>query len=143
MKTFKLISLQIVEEYRLVDVRLEDGLIINKEDDQNSWLLEAFTDDIHFDVFQKAFQTQQDLIVQVVISKKENDPAAFLTKVCSVKRLDGHVSVLLQGKLQRSRNNYAELLLDNLLNKGLGGNALLVEFKEKMKSKPRLEETKK
>ena len=47
MKTFKLISLQIVEDAKLVDVFLEDGLIINREDDQNSWLLEAYTDHTH------------------------------------------------------------------------------------------------
>jgi hypothetical protein len=143
MKTFKLISLQIVEEFQLLDIALEDGLIINKEDEQNSWLLEAYTDVSHYDYFQKAFESQQELIVQVVISKKENDPAAFQTKVSIVKKMDGHVSVLFQGKLKRSKNNYAELLLDNLLHKGLGGEALLVEFTEKMKTRPRLEELKK
>lgn len=142
MKTFKLISLQVVEENQLVDIPLEDGLIINKEDDQNSWLLEAYTDSLHYDFFQKAFVSQQELIVQVVISKKENDPAAFQTKVCIVKKMDKHVSILFEGKLKRSKNNYAELLLDNLLHKGLGGDALMIEFKEKMKTKPRLEELK-
>ncbi|MFD2446736.1 YwpF-like family protein [Bacillus sp. CGMCC 1.16607] len=143
MKTFKLISLQVVEEYRLVDIALVDGLIINKEDDLNTWLIEAYTDLSHQHLFQQAFDRQQDLIVQVVISKKENDPAAFQTKVSSVKKLDDRVSILFQGKLKRSKSNYAETLLDHLLDKGLSGDTLLMEFKDKMKSKPILKEVKK
>lgn len=142
MKTFKLISLQIVEDAKLVDVVLEDGLIINREDDQNSWLLEAYTDHSHLPFFQKAYDSKQDLFVKVVISKKENDPATFMTKVSSVKQLGSHLSILFEGKLKRSKNNYAEQLLDHLLHKGLDGNALMVEFKEKMKTKPLLDEVK-
>jgi hypothetical protein len=144
MKTFKLISLQIVEDATLVDVVLVDGLIINREDDQNSWLLEAYTaDHSQFAFFQKAYASKQDLFVKVVITKKENDPATFVTKVCSVKQLGNHTSVLFEGKLKRQRNNYAETLLDHLLQKGLDGNALMVEFKEKMKTKPLLDQVKK
>jgi hypothetical protein len=143
VKTFKLISLQIVEETHLVDIRLEAGLIINREDDTNSWLIEAFTDQSHYPHFQKDFDTKKDVIVQVVISKKENDPASFQTKVCSVKKIGEHVSILFEGKLKSSKSNYAELLLDHLLHKGLGGNALMVEFTEKMKTRPMIEDIKK
>lgn len=41
MKTFKLFSLHIVKEDKLVDIPLEDGLIINKEDEHNTWLIEV------------------------------------------------------------------------------------------------------
>jgi hypothetical protein len=143
VKTFKLISLQIVEDSSLVDVVLRDGLIINREDEQSSWLIEAFTDLTHLSLFQKAFDSNAEVFVQVVISKKENDPATFITKITSLKKLDGHVSILFDGKLKRSKNNYAELLLDDLLHKGLGGDTLLNEFRDKMKSKPMLIETKK
>jgi hypothetical protein len=143
VKTFKLVSLQIVEDSTLVDVVLEDGLIINREDDQNSWLLEAYTNQTHLSFFQKAFESKQDLFVKVVITKKENDPATFITKVTSVKQLGTHTSVLFEGKLKRQKNNYAETLLDHLLHKGLDGNALMLEFKEKMKTKPLLDEAKK
>jgi hypothetical protein len=144
VKTFKLISLQIVEESQLVDIPLQDGLIINREDEQNSWLIEAYTADLaHFAFFQKAYSDKQDMTVQVVISKKENDPAAFLTKVTSVKQLGMNSSILFDGKLKRAKSNYAELLLDHLLHEGLGGDALMQEFKEKMKSRPILQQIKK
>ncbi|MHC0036477.1 YwpF-like family protein [Pseudoneobacillus sp. C159] len=143
MKTFKLVSLQVVEDTGLLDIPLEDGLIINREDEKNSWLLEAFTSDVHLPFFQSAYDSKQDLIVQVVITKKENDPATFQTKVCSVKKLGQHVSILFEGILKRARNNYAEQLLDHLLQKGLDGSALMQEFKDKMKTRPVLEKTKK
>ena len=42
MKSFKLISLQIITESKqLIDVELVDGLIINKENKSNTWIVEA------------------------------------------------------------------------------------------------------
>jgi hypothetical protein len=138
MKTFKLISLQIVEEDGLKDIALDDGLIINKEDDLSNWLIEAYINKTYLDYFIAAKEDENELTVQAVITKKENDPAAFITAVASVKELENHISVLFEGSLKRTKSDYAELLLDNLLNDGLEGNALLDEFKLKMKSKPNL-----
>ncbi|UQD53551.1 hypothetical protein C0971_17160 [Bacillus methanolicus] len=134
MKTFKLISLQIVEGADLKDIELQDGLIINKEDDLSSWLIEAYISKSYLDYFKAG----DEMIVQVVISKKENGPATFQTKVHSVKEFDKNMSVLLVGTLKSTRNAYAELVLDDLLKKGMSGDNLLSEFKEKMKSRPRL-----
>jgi hypothetical protein len=139
MKTFKLISLQIVDGADLTDIELQDGLIINKEDDLRTWLIEAYTKKSYRDYFKDG----EEMIVQVVISKKENDPASFQTKVHSVKEFENNISVLLEGTLKRTRNEYAELVLDDLLKKGMSGDELLYEFKEKMKSRPRLAVVKK
>jgi hypothetical protein len=139
MKTFKLISLHVLKDGQMLDIALEDGLIINREDEQSSWLIEAYTDQTQLPLFQQYFESKEDLYVQVVISKKENDPASFETKVCSVKKLSGHASILFEGRLKRTKNNYAELLLDHLLHKGLDGSVLMEEFKEKMKTRPLLE----
>ncbi|WP_141430988.1 YwpF-like family protein [Bacillus sp. 03113] len=136
MKTFKLITLQIVEDEQLVDVELIDGLIINKEDDQGRWLIEAYTDKGNCDYFQKAMKENHLLTVQAVITKKENTPAAFKTQVRSINPFDKHVSILLEGPLVRSRNNYAQLLLKELIQKGVSGEDLIVQFNELMKQKP-------
>ena len=53
MKTFKLISLQIVEDDQLVDIELDDGLIISQENDQSTWLIEAYINISYDDYFQK------------------------------------------------------------------------------------------
>lgn len=138
MKTFKLISLEIIQKDGLLDIPLEDGLIINKEDERNTWLIEGYTDKAYYDVFYDAIDQEKELLVQVVITKKENDPAPFKVKARSIEVFDNHISVLLEGTLKKAKSNYAELLLDDLLQKGFGGDELLSEFKNKMVSRPKL-----
>ncbi|MEH7180623.1 YwpF family protein [Neobacillus vireti] len=138
MKSFKLVALEVVEDGTSVEVPLEDGLIINKENERASWLLEAYTDLTLYDYFKKIHDESSEIIVQAVITKRDNDPAYFQTKVASLTKFEHHMSVLLEGRLRRTRSDYSELLLDSLLEKGLGGQALLEEFKDKMKSKPKL-----
>ncbi|MBS4190122.1 YwpF-like family protein [Bacillus sp. FJAT-49705] len=138
MKTFKLISLQIVEEDSLVDIKLEDGLIINQEDDISKWLLEAYINNSYLDYFQQLSKKGDDVTVQVVITKKENSPAAFLTKIVTIKQLTEHISILFEGKLMKTNYDYAEIVLKKLISKGLSGEELLKEFKTLVRSKPQM-----
>ncbi|MBH9966657.1 YwpF-like family protein [[Bacillus] enclensis] len=143
MKTFKVISLQVVNNEELQDFEIEDGLIINKEDGKSTWLVETYMSQKYLEFFQKAQQQKGDLEIQVVISNKANDPAAFMTSIRGIKKMNGRMSVLFEGKLKKQRNEYAELLLDDLLQKGYTGDELVKEFREKMVSKPRLPVTSK
>jgi len=143
MKTFKLISMQLADGDSLVDIEMKDGLIINKEDDKGTWLVEAFTDHKYIPYFQDALDKEKEIIVQVVITKRENDPAAFLTKVSSVKQLKTHASILLSGKLTKPKSEYPEKLLEYLLGKGYTGEQLLAEFKEKIIQRPKILQMKK
>jgi hypothetical protein len=138
MKTFKLVSLEVVEDDLIVVVPLSDGLIINKENEHSTWLLEAYSEPFLYDYFKKIYDQKRELIVQAVITKKENDPAYFQTKISSLKKFKNHISILFEGRLRRFRTDYSELLLDSLIQKGLSGDLLLHEFKEKMKCKPRI-----
>ncbi|MCM3567301.1 YwpF-like family protein [Neobacillus mesonae] len=139
MKTFKLFSLDVLEDGETsVEVPLTDGLVLNKEDEHYTWLLEAYTDLDLYDYFYKIFSEKREIIVEAKITKKENAPAYFQTKICSLLKFDHHISVLLEGHLRRNKSDYSELLLDNLLQMGLEGHKLLEEFKEKMKSKPKI-----
>ncbi|MEW9053388.1 MAG: YwpF family protein [Neobacillus sp.] len=138
MKTFKLIALEIVEDGTTLDVPLEDGLIINKENERSTWLLEAYTTTALYDYFKNIHDQNREVIVQAVITKPENDPAFFQTRIAVITKFEHHISVLFEGQLRRNRSDYSELLLDSLLEKGLGGQALMMEFREKMKSKPKL-----
>ncbi|WP_075983106.1 YwpF-like family protein [Bacillus massilinigeriensis] len=138
MKTFKLVSLQIEEESGLRDIPLDDGLIINKEDESNTWLIEAYIPKSQNDYFQDILNQGKMLNIQVIITKKDNFPAPFTAKIHYVKVLDQHISVLLKGNLRRMRSEYAELLLQNLMEKGLQGDDLLTEFKEQMQLKPKV-----
>ena len=138
MKTFKLISLQVVESDSLVDIDLKDGLIINQENDQNTWMLEAYVDKSYDDYFKKLQAKGEDVIVQVVITKKENSPAAFQTKILTIKHVANHISILLEGTLMKMYYDYAEIVLKKLIEKGLTGDELLSEFKTILRSKPKI-----
>jgi hypothetical protein len=143
MKTFKVISLQVVNNDELHDFDIEDGLIINKEDGNSTWLVETYMSYKYIDFFRKVQQQKDDLEIQVVISHKANDPAAFLTSIRGIKKINDRMSILFEGKLKKQRNEYAELLLDDLVQKGYSGDELVKEFREKMVSKPRIPATSK
>ncbi|NHM30056.1 YwpF family protein [Neobacillus terrae] len=138
MKTFKLISLEIVDNDDLINIPLEHGLIINKEDEHSTWLLEAYSDLSVYDYLKKLEDSDSEIIMQAVITKPENEPAYFQTRITTLKKFSEKLSVLFEGQLRRTRRDYSELLLDSLLQKGFTGNTLLTEFKDKMKSKPRI-----
>ncbi|KIL49790.1 YwpF family protein [Jeotgalibacillus soli] len=139
MKTFKLIQLQIVEEEQTRQFDLIDGLIINKEDDKQTWILEAFLPGADYDYFKDIQQKREDLEVWAVITSNKNDPAAFFAHVHEVKHVADKISVLFTGHLRNRRNEYAEQLLDHLVSTSdLSGEKLLEEFRDQMKERPRL-----
>lgn len=134
LKTFKLISFQLVDKNdEMIQIPFIDALIINKENEKNTWLIELFIERAYFSVFEN-YQPQDKFPVNVIITKAENDPATFLVNVINSKVVDEYVSILLEGTLSRSRG-YAEQLLGLLLDKGLSGNELLLAFKEEIRTK--------
>lgn len=140
MKSFKLISLQIVtENLNLIDIALTDGLIINKENDARSWLLEAFVEEKHFKELKPSLpDIDGEVYIQAVITKKDNEPALFQTVLRTIRKVGNHYSLLFVGHIQKTRSKYAELLLEDLVQKGLAGDELIKEFKQKIRSKPKL-----
>ena len=140
MKSFKLISLQIItEKKQLVDVELVDGLIINKENIARTWIVEALVQESHYHKLKNHLPDENENVrIQAVITKQENDPAVFKTVVKTRKLVDGHVNLLFVGTLQNTRSQYAELLLEDLVKKGFTGDKLIKEFKEKIRSKRKL-----
>ena len=140
MKSFKLISLQIVtENLNLIDIALTDGLIINKENDARSWLLEAFVEEKHFKELEPSLpDIDGEVYIQAVITKKDNEPALFQTVLRTIRKVGNHYSLLFVGHIQKTRSKYAELLLEDLVQKGLSGDELINEFKQKIRSKPKL-----
>jgi hypothetical protein len=137
MKTFKLISLHITGDHGLIEIKLEDGLIINKEDENRTWLLEALVSASYEDYFQSLLKEEEELVLQIVISRKTNDPAYYHSKLIHIKKLDNDsLSLLFKGRLNRTRSSYAELVLANLIERGFTGQELLKQFKKQMRLKP-------
>ncbi|MFC4410646.1 YwpF family protein [Chungangia koreensis] len=138
MKSFKMLTIGVVENEEIVDYPLQDGICINQENSHRSWILEAYTDRKFKEIFEKYEKSQEPIDVRVVISYPENEPAAFNVVVYAVKEIGENISVLMKGTLKRIRSQYAEQLLEQLLEEGLSDGELLEGFKEGMKSRPRL-----
>ncbi|MEH7224625.1 YwpF family protein [Bacillus sp. JJ1566] len=139
MKTFRLVSLVVLHQKeqpsRIEEIPLIDGLIINQEDGENSWIVEAFIDKSYKTIFEKAKQDEAKLNLQVTISQKSNDPASLMGEVKIIKEMENSVSVLLEGNLVPSRLNMAEIVLTDLIQQGLQGEGLLTEFKNRLQEK--------
>lgn len=117
-----------------LEIPLKDGLIINKENEDGAWLIEIFIHEREADVFRNCGRDEY-FPVQVIITKPDNDPAYFSVRILSLKFIRPYASVLMEGALSRPHSEYAEQLLESLIEKGLAGQELLKKFREKMRGK--------
>lgn len=133
MKTFKLKGLKVMNNQEVSVQRkhidLIDGLVINRED-EHGWLIEAFTDRKYWDFFTSIKDTKE-LMIQVKITREENDPAFFLTEIVSINEIgDNRMNVLFQGKIVDHSKRRIEKLLEIIIEEGYQGRSLLEKFKE-------------
>jgi hypothetical protein len=136
LKTFKLVGLSLIDhEEKREDIPLIDGLIINKEDGKNRWLVEAYIDRSYLDRFSSFQKNGQEIQLQVVISNKSNDPARMMATVRSITVMDERISVLIDALLLRNRTNLAEIVLEDLVGRGFHGETLLKEFKHQLQAR--------
>lgn len=136
MKTFKLKTLEIIEhsqdDIHQTDIPLKDGLIINREDDYNRWVLEAYVDHSHLDLFKKLESEEKEILLQVKITKESNDPATFITSIIGVNEIGAHMNVLFMGTIVDQRKHKIEEKLTALIDEGYQGEELLKKVKEVM-----------
>jgi len=133
LKTFKLKGLKVMNNQEVSVQRkhidLIDGLVINRED-EHGWLIEAFTDRKYWDFFTSIKDTKE-LMIQVKITREENDPAFFLTEIVSINEIgDNRMNVLFQGKIVDHSKRRIEKLLEMIIEEGYQGRSLLEKFKE-------------
>lgn len=136
MKTFKMISFQF--EHNGEKIPLIDGITINQENQDKTWVLELFLSNQYQSLFENYLHTQETFEVLVTISSLENEPAPFIVTVKSIQELGENVSILLKGHLKTVRVKYAERLLQSLLDEELSKEELLERFKKGMRERPRL-----
>lgn len=134
MKTFKLIALKLIQDNEAVDIVFEDGLIIDKEEENKTWLIEAFTSNTYLDLFQRALKEDRELFVETVITRGDNVPVPFRVRVKSFRKLDTRITVLLEGTLEKSRNSNPEQPPEKLVKQGLTGKQLLKESQKQRTS---------
>ena len=138
MKTFKMISVEVIQDDGVLAFPLYDGIIINQENSHRLWVLEMFLDASHQDIMEKWKVEETLLTVRVVISYPGNEPASFIVAVEDWRQIDDRISVLMKGRLKRARSKYAEHLLEELLDEGLEGDQLMERFETGMWDRPKL-----
>ncbi len=136
MKTFKLKSLMILEHadehVQEKTISLIDGLIINREDQEATWLIEAYVDASYEDYFNQV-KLQEDVMIQVKITKETNEPATFITSIIGVNKIEQNINVLFIGKMVDVRSGKAQKILKELVDKGYEGKILIECFRKKMR----------
>ncbi|KMY55648.1 hypothetical protein AC623_18345 [Bacillus sp. FJAT-27231] len=135
MKTFKIAGFYLAEQDEPQEIELLDGLIINREDDKRSWLIELFVHPKYEELFRELEKREDELKVQVLITHPNNDPALFSARVRELNTLEDGTSVLLEGRLRQMRNEYAKQVLSDLVGKGLSGENLVNTFNTHLKQR--------
>lgn len=133
MKTFKLKGLQIMPDEEDVvepkEIVLHDGLVINREDDLG-WLIEAYIDRTYWNYFTQ-LEPLDELMIQIKITREENDPAFFVTKIVGINEIgNDKMNVLFQGKIVDHSKRRIEKMLEMIIEEGYQGRSLLEKFKE-------------
>lgn len=134
MKTFMLKALNIIEENEdgnviHKEIKLIDGLIINREDEENQWIIEAYTDRKYLSYFEK-LRDKNDIMIEVKITKESNAPATFMTSMIGLNEIDSQMNVLFKGTIAIDQHNSRiEHMLKKLIDKGYHGEELLEKFK--------------
>lgn len=134
MKTFRLIDLKIEldpKQDKMSSIPLRDGLIINKEDGENHWMIEALIPKKYRQVFEVLFQQHTEVKILVTITKENNRPVHLSVQVKNIVALEENISVLLDGKMITNRyRTETEEVLKDLVKEGLSGEKLLDAFKQ-------------
>ncbi|MFD1415421.1 YwpF-like family protein [Oceanobacillus jeddahense] len=131
VKTFKLRKLVILDYDKGLEgteVHLIDGLIINREDDHDTWLIEGFINRSYWNYFKD--KLNEELMVQATITKDTNEPASFITKLTEMHEIGEQMNVMLMGKIIDKQKKDVEQLLTRLVEKGYEGENLIQKFKE-------------
>src|SRR5690625_7546357 len=133
MKTFKIKSLIVMgeEENNITkkEINLHDGLVINRED-EHGWLIEAFTDKSYYQYFKK-LESIKEIMIQVKITREENDPAFFITEIVSLNEISSEkINVIFEGKIVDHIKSGIEYMLQAVIEGGYQRESLLKQFKE-------------
>lgn len=135
MKTFKIVDLQLMKENEKIYIPLHDGLIINTENDKGEWVIEAYISNEMASLFKTKKENNTLFQVEAVITRSGNKPALFSVSVQKVREIGENSSILLQGTLINTKQTYAEVILQELIDHGLSGEQLMTEFKQKISNK--------
>lgn len=133
MKSFKVIDMKIIQEQNFIVPEVKDGIIINMEYGDNPWIIEIVTAGDLASILEKL--KGQQLEMMVTITRPSNTPAKFSARVMDINQMDEMISVVFKGAIIVQGPNYAEELLEFLVEEGYEGKTLINEFNSRMESK--------
>lgn len=139
MKTFKMVSFSLVQDGEVYNIPLVDGIIINQNNADNTWVLEIFiAKDLqqHFETYRKS---NESFNAQVIITSKENEPAPFFVKIHNITEIGENVSILMKGTITE-RTKYAVELLKSLLTEDFTNEQLLQHFEQGLLERRKLKD---
>ncbi|PYF07559.1 YwpF family protein [Ureibacillus chungkukjangi] len=141
MKTFKMLSFDLINEDGGQNIPIIDGIVINQENSRKSWILELFLSKEHKTTFENLKASNEVFEVHVIISFPDNEPAPFKVLVSDIREIGEKITVLLKGTIKTRRSKYAEALLNSLLTEELSSEELMTRFKKGMRERPRIKES--
>src|SRR5699024_4983478 len=100
-------------------------LIINREDDEGRWVIEAYMEQDYMTYFLNLRQEQDEVMAQVKITKESNEPATFITSIIGINEIAEQMNVLFIGTIIDLRKEKIERTLKQLIEEGYQGEALL------------------
>lgn len=141
MKTFKMISFDLVNDDGGTHIPLVDGIVINQENSRKSWILELFISKEHQSIFEDLKDANKVFEVHVIISFPDNEPAPFKVMVSDIREIGEKLTVLLKGTIKIRRSKYAEVLLKQLLNENLPKEEIMERFSKGLRERPLLKDS--
>src|SRR5699024_7048811 len=86
----------------------------NREDEKGQWLVEAFIEQDYEEFFRCLERTNEEIMIEVKITKESNDPATFITTIIGINEIGDCMNVLLIGTMVDKRKHIIEDLLMGL-----------------------------
>ncbi len=135
MKTYRLYSLRILTGHQngftQQDIPIEEGLIINMDDTGKKWLVDAVTEKDQKHFFEEITKENDTLLIEVVITRPNNNPATMVAKIRKITELSSKLSVLIDGLMVVQKEDIVELILQGIVREGISGEKLLHEYKKR------------
>ena len=135
MKTYRLYSLRILTGHQngftQQDIPIEEGLIINMDDTGKKWLVDAVTEKDQKHFFEEITKENDTLLIEVVITRPNNNPATMVAKIRKITELSSKLSVLIDGLMVVQKEDIVELILQGIVREGISGEKPLHEYKKR------------
>ncbi|SDC54297.1 YwpF family protein [Shouchella lonarensis] len=136
MKTYKLHALQVIEEQdghvKQRPIPLEDGLIINMENKERVWFVDAVVSASDVTSFEQIYEKGQHMLISVVITSKNNHPAVMFTSIESITDLNEGKGIVFKGKIIFGRDDVLKDVFKDLLKNDYNKDEMLGEFKRRV-----------